>query len=59
MTEQELREIIAIDENYLNPLKENQFVQATYPDNPRHPRQKYYLTELGLGVLILLSEDKR
>lgn len=47
------------DRVYFNPVKENGLVQATFPDNPRHPRQKYHLTEMGLEVLKLLNEKKQ
>ena len=45
------------DRVYFIPIKEIGLVTPTYPDNPRHPQQKYYLTELGKQVLSLLSED--
>ena len=30
----------------------------THPDNPRHPQQKYYLTELGSEVLKVLAKQQ-
>ena len=33
---------------FLNPAIEAGFVQALYPDKPRHPRQKYLLTPKGM-----------
>ena len=33
--------------NYLNPAIRNGFVRLLYPDSPRHPRQKYFLTVKG------------
>lgn len=36
--------------NYLNPAMKEGLVVMLYPDNPRHPRQKYLLTEKGLEV---------
>jgi hypothetical protein len=38
----------------LRPAIAEQFVQALYPDNPHHPRQKYLLTPKGRR---LLAED--
>lgn len=37
--------------NYLTPAIQNGFVTLLYPDNPKHPRQKYLLTVKGLAVL--------
>lgn len=31
-------------ENYLNPAMKEGFVVKLYPNNPKHPRQKYLLT---------------
>ncbi|MGL5016220.1 MAG: Fic family protein [Bacteroidales bacterium] len=36
--------------NYLNPAMKEGFVSMLYPNNPKHPRQKYLLTELGLQL---------
>ena len=36
--------------NYLNPAIKDGFVRLLYPDSPRHPRQKYLLTEKGLAA---------
>lgn len=36
--------------NYLTPAIQNGFVALLYPDNPKHPRQKYLLTVKGLAV---------
>jgi ATP-dependent DNA helicase RecG len=36
---------------HLNPLIEGGILQLQYPDNPRHPRQAYLLTEAGLRLL--------
>ena len=43
------------DRVYFGPIKEMGLVRPTYPDNPRHPQQKYYLTELGTAMLENLS----
>ena len=33
------------------PALEAGLIERTHADNPHHPQQKYYLTELGLAVL--------
>ena len=44
----------------INPGVEVGLIGLTYPDTPRHPKQKYYLTEMGLKVLeVLLKEDEK
>ena len=35
----------------LNPAMREGFVSMLYPDKPRHPRQKYMLTDRGLAAL--------
>ena len=37
-------------ENYLSPAIKDGFMVMLYPDNPKHPRQKYLLTEKGLAI---------
>lgn len=39
----------------LRPAIAEQFVQALYPDNPHHPRQKYLLTPKGRRLLVEAS----
>ncbi len=36
--------------NYLNPAVQAGLVAMLYPNNPRHPRQKYLLTSKGLEI---------
>lgn len=36
--------------NYLNPAIIEGFVTMLYPNSPKHPRQKYMLTEKGLSA---------
>jgi hypothetical protein len=36
--------------NYLTPAIQSGFVTLLYPNNPKHPRQKYLLTVKGLAV---------
>ena len=35
---------------YLNPAVSDGYVRMLYPNSPRHPRQKYLLTEKGLAL---------
>ena len=35
---------------YLNPAINEGYVRLLYPNSPRHPRQKYLLTEKGMTV---------
>ena len=44
---------------YISPCIEMGVVTKTHLDNPHHPQQKYYLTELGLAVLKILEEDDK
>lgn len=37
--------------NYLNPAIEGGRVEPLYPDQPKHPKQKYRLTEAGKDLL--------
>ena len=40
---------------FLNPAMQAGFVQALYPDKPRHPRQKYLLTAKGMMLLRMMK----
>lgn len=42
--------------NYLNPAISEGFMEPLYPDSPKHPRQKYRLTEKGLEWLELKKQ---
>lgn len=37
--------------NYLYPIIELKLVEPLYPKQPKHPKQKYYLTEKGKSLL--------
>ena len=37
--------------NYLNPSMEAGLVESLYPDQPKHPKQKYRLAEQGKTLL--------
>ena len=43
-------------DNILYELLNVGYIAMTHPDNPRHPQQKYYLTELGMKVLDMLTK---
>ena len=37
--------------NYISPALEAKYIAMQYPDSPKHPNQKYYLTDLGKSLL--------
>lgn len=49
----------AFREQCLAPSIKAGLVAMTHPDNPRHPQQQYYLTELGLAVLKVLTKEEK
>ncbi|MCM1041819.1 MAG: putative DNA binding domain-containing protein [Bacteroides sp.] len=46
-----LRDKTSFLESYLYPAIKADFVEALYPNQPKHPRQKYRLTAKGLEVV--------
>ena len=44
---------------YLTPAIQTGFVSSLYPDKPRHPRQKYRLTDKGLDLYALIQKQDR
>ena len=38
-------------DKYLYPAMEEGYVEQLYPENPKHPKQKYMLTEKGKALL--------
>ena len=38
-------------DKYLYPAMEEGYVEQLYPENPKHPKQKYMLTEKGKTLL--------
>ena len=44
-----------LTEQYFTPAIKQGFVAMLYPDKPRHPKQKYYLTEKGKELLKTLQ----
>lgn len=47
-----------LEREYIKPAIEQGYVTMLYPKNPRHPKQKYMLTEKGIIVLKSLKEKK-
>lgn len=43
---------------YLNPAIDEQYVRLLYPNSPRHPRQKYFLTVKGIALYNRISQKK-
>ena len=43
---------------FIVPALEVGLIERTHPENPHHPQQKYYLTELGLEVLRVLTRQQ-
>ncbi len=41
---------------FIVPNLADGLLTVTHPDNPHHPRQKYYLTDIGLEMLKMLRE---
>ena len=53
----ELNHISFFIDTYLNPAIQQGYVAMLYPDKPRHPKQKYYLTEKGKELLKTLQSQ--
>ena len=43
----------------LYPALDLKLITQTHPESPRHPRQKYYLTELGKAVQQRLKAEEK
>ena len=41
----------------VRPAISHGWISMTYPENPRHPNQKYFLTDLGKGLLEWLRKE--
>lgn len=54
MQQVKLASVSNLVESYLNPAMEQGLVKMLYPDSPRHPKQKYLLTDKGRKILELL-----
>ena len=44
---------------YLLPAIQAGYVSSLYPDKPRHPRQKYQLTNKGLDLYLQIQKQDR
>lgn len=44
-----LRDRKSFRANYLNPAIDKGFVEMLYPEQAKHPKQKYRLSAMGLG----------
>lgn len=44
-------------EQYIDKALEQGLIAMTHPESPRHPQQKYKLTEKGIIVLNTISEE--
>lgn len=51
------RSHIAFKKYIINPCLEYGLIEQTYPGNPRHPKQKYRLTELGMSMYKQLRSE--
>ena len=51
MESMNLKDRKSLRENYINPALESNYIAMQYPDSPKHPNQKYYLTDLGKSLL--------
>ena len=48
---------LSFKKHFINPNLDAGLLARTHPDNPRHPQQKYYLTELGLEMQKCLEQE--
>ncbi|MGI6313022.1 MAG: ATP-dependent DNA helicase RecG [Clostridiales bacterium] len=55
MTLMELKDRESFMNIYLYPSMENNLVEPLYPEQPKHPKQKYRLTEKGKELLKILK----
>ena len=51
MDSMNLKDRKSLREIYLSPALEANYIAMQYPDSPKHPNQKYYLTDLGKSLL--------
>ena len=52
-----LRDRKSFRSSYLNPALEKGFIEMMYPENLRHPKQKYRLTAIGLSYKGYLNKQ--
>jgi hypothetical protein len=58
MDSMNLKDRKSLRENYINPALEANYIAMQYPDSPKHPNQKYYLTDLGRLQLVTNQSPK-
>jgi len=51
MESMNLKDVMNFFKNYISPALEANYIAMQYPDSPKHPNQKYYLTDLGKSLL--------
>ena len=51
MESMNLKDVMNFFKNYINAALEANYIAMQYPDSPKHPNQKYYLTDLGKSLL--------
>jgi ATP-dependent DNA helicase RecG len=51
MESMNLKDVMNFFKNYISPALEAKYIAMQYPDSPKHPNQKYYLTDLGKSLL--------
>ena len=51
MVSMNLKDVMNFFKNYISPALEANYIAMQYPDSPKHPNQKYYLTDLGKSLL--------
>ena len=47
----QLKDRVNFLRNHLNPSLDAELIEPIYPDSPKHPKQKYRLTEKGKSLL--------
>lgn len=50
MESMNLKDVMNFFKNYISPALEAKYIAMQYPDSPKHPNQKYYLTDLGKSL---------
>ena len=52
MESMNLKDVMIFFKNYINPALEANYIAMQFPDSPKHPNQKCYLTDLGKSLLV-------
>lgn len=45
-------------EKYINPALEQEILAMEFPNKPRTPKQRYFLTDKGILILHSLEDEK-